>query len=76
MSTMQDPARNAAPIVLDADITGCQSLYVGGAGNVAVEMVGGAVVTFSSVPAGTTLLIRARRVNTTNTTASNMIALL
>jgi hypothetical protein len=54
----------------------CRGLYVGGAGNVAVVFIGdGAAVTFSNVPAGTILPVSAIRVNSTNTTATNIVAL-
>jgi hypothetical protein len=52
-----------------------RSIYVGGAGDVAAVTQGGTAVTFSSVPAGTTLPIRAIRINSTLTTATNMVGL-
>lgn len=52
-----------------------RAIYVGGAGDVvAVDHLNNPV-TFSSVPAGAILPIRARRVNSTSTTATNMVAL-
>jgi hypothetical protein len=52
-----------------------RALYVGGAGDLVVDMLGGETgVTFSSVPAGSTLAIRAVRVKAA-TTASNVVAL-
>lgn len=50
-------------------------LYVGGAGNVVAVNQAGTAVTFTAVPAGTILPIRAIRVNATNTTATNMVGL-
>lgn len=52
------------------------ALYVGTTGNVAAVTIGGAAVTFVGVPAGAILPIQAIRVNSTNTTASNIVALL
>ena len=51
------------------------ALWVGGAGNVAAVMQNGTVVTFTGVTAGATLPIAARRINATNTTATNLVAL-
>lgn len=50
-------------------------LYVGGAGNVVVVTLGNQVITFVGVVAGTTLYVKAKRVNATNTTATNIVAL-
>jgi len=52
-----------------------RGIYVGGTGDVVAVTEGGTAVTFSSVPAGTTLPIRAIRVNSTSTTATNMVGL-
>lgn len=51
------------------------ALFVGGAGDVAVLMSGGETVTFKAVPAGTLLPIQFTRIMSTNTTATNMVAL-
>ena len=53
----------------------CQGIYVGGAGAIAAVMEDGTVATFSAVPVGTLLPIRAVRVNATNTTATLLLAL-
>ena len=50
-------------------------IYVGGPGNLKVDMVDGGTVTFVGVVAGTILPIQVRRVYATGTTASNLIAL-
>jgi hypothetical protein len=52
-------------------------IYVGGAGNVHVIFAGGttAGALFMGVPAGTTLRVRAVRVQAANTTATNMLFL-
>lgn len=51
-------------------------IYVGGAGDVAVVLVDDSVVLFTAVPAGATLPVIAKRVNSANTTATAMVALL
>ena len=53
----------------------CNGIYVGGAGNVVVLTEGGSVVTFTAPVLGTVIPIRAVRVNTTNTTATLLLAL-
>lgn len=52
-----------------------RSLYVGGTGDVAVRMIDGTTVTFSAVPAGMLLPIRADKVLSTGTTATLIIGL-
>lgn len=52
-----------------------RGIYVGGAGDVVVVNPDGTTCTFSSVPAGTILPVKARRVNSTSTTATNMVGL-
>ena len=51
----------------------CRALRIGGAGNVVVVDQGGTAVTYTCV-AGEVLLIEARRVNSTNTTATGIVA--
>ncbi len=54
----------------------CRAIWVGTTGNAVVIMWPGAeVVTFNAIPSGTELKVCATRVNTTSTTASNMVAL-
>lgn len=50
-------------------------LYIGGTGNVRVLTIGGDDVVFNAVPAGTTLQVKVRKVFSTNTTATNIVAL-
>jgi len=50
-------------------------LWVGGAGNVKVDTVSGDTVTINSVAAGTLLPIQVRRVYSTGTSATLMVAL-
>lgn len=59
-------------------LRGVKGLYVGGTGNVKVDMKGvgaGATLTFSGVPAGTILPIEITKVYATGTTATLMNAL-
>ena len=52
-----------------------RALYVGGAGNLAVIMVGGETVTLTAVPAGMLLPLRVDRVLAIGTTATAIVAL-
>lgn len=52
-----------------------RALYVGGTGDVAALTENGVAVTFAGVPAGAVLPIATSRVNATNTTATNIVAL-
>lgn len=53
----------------------CRALYVGGAGNAAVLMADGTTVTLTGLLAGNVYPVALQRVNSTNTTATNMVAL-
>jgi hypothetical protein len=64
--TPNDNADLAAP---------CLALFIGGAGALVVTMADGVDVTFGAVPAGTLLPIRVRRVKSTGTVASSIVAL-
>lgn len=57
-----------------SDLRPTRSLYVGGAGDIQVEMALGSVVTFSAVPVGV-LPIQVVKVYSTSTTATNIVAL-
>lgn len=77
-SGLESPADNAFAIAPSdtVDFTSmARGIYVGTAGNIVAVMRNGAVITFSNVPAGMILPIRCSRVNSTNTTASNMVGL-
>jgi hypothetical protein len=50
-----------------------RALWVGGGGNVAVQMVSGEQVTLSSVITGTLLPVRVNKVLSTGTTATSII---
>lgn len=52
-----------------------RGLYIGGAGSVVAVNVDGEAVTFAAVPAGTQLAIDHIRVNSSSTTATNMVRL-
>jgi hypothetical protein len=52
-----------------------RGLWVGGAGNVKVDCIGGGTVTFNTVAAGTWLKVAAVKVYATGTTATNIVAL-
>jgi hypothetical protein len=51
-----------------------RALWVGGAGNVAIVMSDGSVVTFTGVAAGYMLPVGGVRVNATGTTATAIVA--
>lgn len=79
MSSYTDPSRYALAVTPHdtTEIAGGQltrGLYVGGAGNL-VAVIGGNAITFTAVPAGSILPIRCTRVNSTNTTATSIVAL-
>lgn len=72
------PAKRAEAITPDDAndiVTVTRALYVGSAGDVRVDMADGSDVTFSSVPSGTVLPLRVRRVYATGTTASGIVGL-
>lgn len=72
------PARHAAAVTPhDTNELGYlpRMLYVGGAGDLRVTMANDADVTFTAVPAGTQLPLRVRRVFSTGTTATSVVAL-
>jgi hypothetical protein len=72
-----DPAIGALVSTTGTDLArnDCRALYIGGAGDLAVTTSLGEVVTFVGVQAGTILPIRVKRVNTSGTTATNILAL-
>lgn len=77
-SAAQTPAAFAKVITpADSDLDDItRSIYVGGAGDLAVAMAGdGAVVIFSDVVAGQVLPIRASQIRSTATTATNIVAM-
>lgn len=52
-----------------------RALWIGGAGNVKVDTVGGDTVTLVGALVGTIIPIRAKRVYATGTTATNLVGL-
>jgi hypothetical protein len=75
-----DPANGAAVITPNnsADLTVyARAIYVGVGGNITVDMTdSGTNITFLAVPQGTILPIQVKRVYSTGTTATNLVALL
>ena len=72
------PAESCAAISPSdsTDLAGgtCRALFVGTAGNLNIDDAFGNTVLFSNVPAGI-FPVRAKRVRSTSTTASNLVAL-
>lgn len=61
----------------DSTVVACSALYVGTGGDVAILAEGdSAAVTLTAVPAGTVLPIACNKVMSTNTTATNIVALI
>lgn len=69
------PAFDARAVVLDAEVPGSRAVYVGTGGDLVVDMVSGAQVTFAAVPAGTLLPIQVSKVRTAGTTAAQLLLL-
>jgi hypothetical protein len=76
-TTLSIPARNASAVTASDStaLSGVRGVYVGGAGNLAVRFIGGATVTLAAVPAGTLLPLMVDRIMSTNTTATDIVAL-
>ncbi len=53
---------------------GCEAIYVGGAGDLAV-VVDGVTVTFKAVPVGLIIPVKAQKVKATGTTATLLVGL-
>lgn len=73
------PATNAAAVT-PADGTDlpdgiARALYIGGAGDVSLVTNGGSTVTFVALVAGTILPVLVKRVRSTGTTATDLVAL-
>lgn len=72
------PSNDAAAITLSDSAVldpAPRAIYVGGAGNLKVTMLGGGVVTFSGLAAGTILPIRAKVCWSTGSTATLVLGL-
>lgn len=77
-TTLEGPAAGAFAVTPSdsADLSfNSRALYIAGTGDVRVTMVNGDVVTFTAVPAGTVLPVRVKRVHSTSTTATNIVAM-
>jgi hypothetical protein len=75
---MADPAENAfaiSPHDTDELTKATRYLYIGGAGAVKLTTINGDTVTFTALPVGTLLPIRAKLVFSTGTTATNLLGL-
>lgn len=79
---LSDPARGAFPVTpsdstifdnIGSNPPPARSVYVGGAGNLAVEFVDGSQATFANVGAGTLLPFHVSKVLSTGTTATNIV---
>lgn len=71
------PASNAAAVTPSDTVdlpTASKRLWIGGTGTVKINTVGGSTVTYTGVPAGVYLNVRASRVYVTGTTATNIVA--
>ena len=78
MATDTSPATNGQTVVKsDTEFLPepTRAIYVGGTGDVAVTMHGGDSLIFVGVPAGSILPIKVSQVLSTNTTATNMLAI-
>jgi hypothetical protein len=72
------PPENAAPIQpSDGAELGyvTRAVYIGGAGALRVEMMGGEEIVFAGLAAGTLLPVRIQKVFATGTTATALVAL-
>lgn len=69
------PAFDAVPIVLDVAIASCRAIYVGVGGDISVDTNGGLARIFKNAVSGSIIPCGAKRVNTTGTTATNLLAM-
>ena len=82
MGTLTNPAANAIAVVASdtidiptGTVSAARALYIGGAGDVALVTENGDSVTFVGLLAGTILPVRCTRVDSTNTTATSIVAI-
>jgi hypothetical protein len=72
------PGRRAAAVTPSDTVSydgPARALYVGGVGNVVVVLTDNSTVTLTNVQAGTIIPLWHKRVNSTSTTATSMVAL-
>jgi hypothetical protein len=77
VNDLSEPAGNLVAVTPNdsTDIAETRALWIGGAGNVTVDMAGGGTnVTVTGALAGTFLPLRVTRVYDTDTTATNILA--
>jgi hypothetical protein len=74
--TQIGPARNAAAVTADVDLTNVsRAIIVGGSGNVSVNMSGSGSAIVIAMNAGTIYPIAINRVNASGTTATGIVAI-
>lgn len=71
-----EPAYDATSVSVSdtARIDPTRALFIGGAGNVKVDTVGGSTVTLNSISGGSIIPVSVTRVYSTGTTATNIVA--
>lgn len=72
------PAEDAVEILPDDGASlgfATRALFIGGTGDARVRMIGGAVVTFTNLPAGSLIPLRVVQVFATGTSATGLIGL-
>ena len=76
-TTISLQAQNAIAVTPSdtIDLTHASTLYIGGTGNIKVNTEGGQTTTFTAIQKGTTLPVLVKRVWSTDTTATSIIAL-
>lgn len=76
ITNVSGSATHAAAITLGTAFDCCRGIYVGGAGNLNVQLEDGSTtVVFVGAVAGSVLPVRATKVLSASTTASNLVAL-
>lgn len=75
---LDSPAGDAAAVTPNdsTELTNtARALYIGGAGDVSVITLGGTTLTFAGATAGSIIPVRVTHVRSTDTTATNIVAL-
>ena len=78
MDLWTSPAASAVAVTPSNSVnfaTACRGLFVGSGGDIVAVFRTGAAITFANVPSGSVLPLQAVRVNSTGTTASDIVAL-